>query len=53
MLTTKETAERLGVSARNVRDLYARHVLEGEKRGRDLFITEESVARRIRKRGAK
>jgi hypothetical protein len=41
--TTNEAAIELGVTVRRIRQLYDGGVLFGEKRGRDLFLTRESV----------
>ena len=42
-MTTPEAAQYLGVTSAHVRLLYYRDVLRGEKRGRDLWITKESL----------
>ena len=42
-VTTPEAARYLGVSAPHIRLLYYNKVLRGEKRGRDLWITMESL----------
>jgi excisionase family DNA binding protein len=43
LLTTPEAAEYLGVTAPHIRLLLYNKVLQGEKRGRDLWITVESL----------
>jgi excisionase family DNA binding protein len=43
-LTTKEAAERLGVSAARVRQLVLTGSLPAEKFGRDLMIKEEDLS---------
>lgn len=43
VVTTPEAARFLGVSAPHIRLLYYKEVLRGEKRGRDLWITMESL----------
>ena len=43
LLTTPEAAEYLGVTTPHVRLLFYRKTLRGEKRGRDLWITRESL----------
>ena len=43
MMTTPEAARYLGVTAPHIRLLYYNKVLRGEKRGRDLWITMESL----------
>lgn len=42
-VTTPEAAKYLGVTAPHIRLLYYNKVLRGEKRGRDLWITMESL----------
>jgi excisionase family DNA binding protein len=42
-LTTSEAARYLNVTPPHIRLLYYRGVLRGEKRGRDLWITKESL----------
>lgn len=42
-VTTPEAARYLGVSSPHIRLLYYKNVLRGEKRGRDLWITMESL----------
>ena len=42
-VTTPEAAHYLGVTAPHIRLLYYNKVLRGEKRGRDLWITMESL----------
>src|SRR6185295_13950844 len=42
-VTTPEAALYLGVTAPHIRLLYYNKVLRGEKRGRDLWITMESL----------
>ena len=42
-VTTPEAAQYLGVTAPHIRLLYYNNVLRGEKRGRDLWITVESL----------
>lgn len=42
-MTTPEAARYLGVSGPHIRLLYYNKVLRGEKRGRDLWITMESL----------
>jgi hypothetical protein len=42
-VTTPEAARFLGVSPSHIRLLYYKNVLRGEKRGRDLWITMESL----------
>ena len=42
-LTTPEAARYLGVTPPHIRLLYYKNVLRGEKRGRDLWITAESL----------
>ena len=42
-MTTPEAAEYLGVTAPHVRLLLYKKILRGEKRGRDLWITRESL----------
>lgn len=46
MLTTKEAAERLGVSVRRVSELASSGVLKAERFGRSWMIDESSVERR-------
>jgi hypothetical protein len=41
--STLETAIRIGVSARRIRQLYQSGEIEGNMRGRDLFITETGI----------
>jgi excisionase family DNA binding protein len=43
MVTTPEVAEYLRVTAPHIRLLLYRGDLEGEKKGRDLWITKESL----------
>ena len=43
MLTTKETADRLGVSVRRVHQFIEESRLPAEKMGRDYFIKEEDL----------
>ncbi len=43
LVTTPEAAEYLGVTAPHVRLLLYNKILRGEKRGRDLWITRESL----------
>src|SRR5882757_7036145 len=42
-VTTPEAAQYLGVTPPHIRLLYYKGVLRGEKRGRDLWITKESL----------
>jgi excisionase family DNA binding protein len=42
-VTTPEAAQYLGVTPPHIRLLYYKDVLRGEKRGRDLWITKESL----------
>ena len=42
-VTTPEAARYLGVTPPHIRLLYYKKVLRGEKRGRDLWITMESL----------
>ena len=42
-VTTPEAAQYLGVTPAHIRLLYYKDVLRGEKRGRDLWITKESL----------
>lgn len=42
-VTTPEAARYLNVTPPHIRLLYYRGVLKGEKRGRDLWITKESL----------
>ena len=42
-VTTPEAAQYLNVTPPHIRLLYYRGVLRGEKRGRDLWITKESL----------
>jgi excisionase family DNA binding protein len=42
-VTTPEAAQYLGVTPPHIRLLYYKKVLRGEKRGRDLWITMESL----------
>ena len=42
-VTTPEAAQYLGVTAPHIRLLFYKKVLRGEKRGRDLWITMESL----------
>jgi excisionase family DNA binding protein len=42
-VTTPEAASYLGVTAPHIRLLYYNKVLRGQKRGRDLWITMESL----------
>ena len=42
-VTTPEAARYIGVSASHIRLLFYRKVLRGEKRGRDIWITVESL----------
>src|SRR5205085_9545340 len=42
-VTTPEAAQYLGVTPPHIRLLYYKNVLRGEKRGRDLWITMESL----------
>ncbi len=42
-VTTPEAARYLGVTAPHIRLLYYNNILRGEKRGRDLWITMESL----------
>ena len=42
-VTTPEAARYLGVSPPHIRLLYYKGALRGEKRGRDLWITKESL----------
>lgn len=43
LLTTKETAERLGVSVARVHQLISEGRLPAEKMGRDYFIKEDDL----------
>jgi excisionase family DNA binding protein len=43
LLTTKETADRLGVSVRRVHQFIEESRLPAEKMGRDYFIKEEDL----------
>lgn len=43
LLTTSEAAERLGVSARRVRELITDQRLPAEKKGRDYLISEADL----------
>ncbi len=43
LLTTKETAERLGVTVTRVQQLIAAGSLPAEKMGRDYFIKEDDL----------
>jgi len=45
MLTTKQAAERLGVSPQRVRKLIQAGRIEATKFGRDWMITEEALAK--------
>lgn len=42
-LTTKEAAEKLGVSVRQIQTLISQKRLPAEKRGRDWFIKEKDL----------
>lgn len=42
-MTTQEAADALGVSLTRIRQLIYQETLDAKKRGRDWFITEESV----------
>lgn len=42
-LTTKEAAEKLGVSVRQIQTLIGQNRLPAYKRGRDWFIKEEDL----------
>src|SRR3977135_1596757 len=42
-MTKPEAARYLGVTAPHIRLLYYNNILRGEKRGRDLWITKESL----------
>lgn len=42
-VTTPEAAQYLNVTPPHIRLLYYRGILRGEKRGRDLWITKESL----------
>jgi excisionase family DNA binding protein len=42
-LTTKEVADKLGISVRQVQTLIARGRLPAEKKGRDWFILESDL----------
>lgn len=42
-LTTKEVAEKLGISVRQVQTLIKNERLPAEKRGRDWFVKEEDL----------
>ena len=50
MLTTRETAERLGVTVHRVRQMIAEGRLKAEKKGRDLWVPEASLEAEIRRR---
>jgi excisionase family DNA binding protein len=43
LLTTKEVAERLGISVKRVQQLIAAGRLPAEKMGRDYFIKEDDL----------
>ncbi|MCA1624988.1 MAG: helix-turn-helix domain-containing protein [Acidobacteria bacterium] len=42
-LTTKEVAEKLGISLRQVQTLIQRHRLPATKKGRDWFVMESDL----------
>jgi excisionase family DNA binding protein len=51
-LTTAEAGRELGVSPSRIRQLVLAGRIEAERRGRDLFVTRESLEReRVRKTG--
>ena|ERR1051325_10676859 len=49
-VTTPEAARFLGVTPPHIRLLYYKNVLRGEKRGRDLWITRESLDEYLKNR---
>ncbi|HIW76129.1 MULTISPECIES: helix-turn-helix domain-containing protein [Gordonibacter] len=50
MLSTKEAADRLGITEVRVRALLEKNLLEGTKVGRTWVVSEESVEARIRQK---